>query len=103
MEPWNNIEGKVVMVMVRPSSWLSKKHGGNSRVVSEKKARVWCALKGNIPYFETSAKEGINMEEALIQCIAKNALKSGEEEEIYMLDTIEVGSSSQQRSTGCEC
>ncbi|KAL0365505.1 UNVERIFIED_CONTAM: Ras-related protein Rab7 [Sesamum angustifolium] len=71
--------------------------GGNSRV-----ARAWCASKGNIPYFETSAKEGTNVEEAF-QVIAKNALKSGEEEEIYLPDTIDVGSSSQQRSTGCEC
>ncbi|KAL0386967.1 UNVERIFIED_CONTAM: Ras-related protein Rab7 [Sesamum radiatum] len=55
--------------------------GGNSRVVSEKKARAWCASKGNIPYFETSAKEGTNVEEAF-QVIAKNALKSGEEEEM---------------------
>ncbi|KAG8364326.1 hypothetical protein BUALT_Bualt19G0117100 [Buddleja alternifolia] len=88
--------------------------GGNSRVVtlsfslslcvrvSEKKARAWCASKGNIPYFETSAKEGTNVEDAF-QVIAKNALKSGEEEEIYLPDTIDVGSSSQQRSTGCEC
>ncbi|KAF8406422.1 hypothetical protein HHK36_008509 [Tetracentron sinense] len=76
--------------------------GGNSRVVSEKKARAWCASKGNIPYFETSAKEGINVEEAF-QCIAKNALKSEEEEEIYLPDTIDVASSSQQRSAGCEC
>ncbi|CBI32577.3 unnamed protein product, partial [Vitis vinifera] len=76
--------------------------GGNSRVVSDKKARAWCASKGNIPYFETSAKEGINVEEAF-QCIAKNALKTGEEEEIYLPDTIDVGSSSQQRSSGCEC
>lgn len=49
--------------------------------VSEKKARAWCASKGNIPYFETSAKEGINVE-AAFQCIAKDALKSGEEEEL---------------------
>ncbi|KAJ4828636.1 hypothetical protein Tsubulata_025631 [Turnera subulata] len=34
--------------------------GGNSRVVSEKKAKEWCASKGNIPYFETSAKEDYN-------------------------------------------
>ena len=71
-------------------------------MVSEKKARAWCASKGNIPYFETSAKEGINVEEAF-QCIAKNALKSGEEEELYLPDTIDVGTSSQQRATGCEC
>ncbi|XP_056843848.1 ras-related protein RABG3f isoform X1 [Raphanus sativus] len=76
--------------------------GGNSRVVSEKKAKAWCASKGNIPYFETSAKEGTNVEEAF-QCIAKNALKSGEEEELYLPDTIDVGTSNQQRSTGCEC
>ncbi|CAL9010093.1 unnamed protein product [Prunus brigantina] len=55
--------------------------GGNSRVVSEKKAKAWCASKGNIPYFETSAKEGFNVDDAF-QCIAKNALKNEPEEEI---------------------
>ncbi|KAF2545589.1 hypothetical protein F2Q70_00021928, partial [Brassica cretica] len=62
--------------------------GGNSRVLSEKKARAWCASKGNIPYYETSAK---------------NAMKSGKEEEMYLPDTINVGTSNTQRSTGCEC
>ncbi|KAJ4957633.1 hypothetical protein NE237_024744 [Protea cynaroides] len=45
---------------------------GNSRVESEK-AKAWCASKGNIPYFETSAKEGINVE-AAFECIVKNAV-----------------------------
>ncbi|XP_031258404.1 ras-related protein Rab7 isoform X2 [Pistacia vera] len=76
--------------------------GGNSRVVSEKKAKAWCASKGNIPYFETSAKEGFNVE-AAFQCIAKNALKNEPEEEIYLPDTIDVGGGQQQRSSGCEC
>ncbi|KAA8541795.1 hypothetical protein F0562_022947 [Nyssa sinensis] len=77
--------------------------GGNSRVVSEKKARAWCASKGNIPYFETSAKEGFNVE-AAFECIAKNALKNEPEEEIYLPETIDVaGGGRQQRSTGCEC
>ncbi|KAF8400791.1 hypothetical protein HHK36_014093 [Tetracentron sinense] len=77
--------------------------GGNSRVVSEKKAKAWCASKGNIPYFETSAKEGFNVE-AAFQCIAKNALKNEPEEELYLPDTIDVtGGGRQQRSSGCEC
>lgn len=58
-----------------------------SSQVSEKKARAWCASKGNIPYFETSAKEGTNVEEAF-QVIAKNALKTGEEEEMWVHNPI---------------
>merc|ERR1712130_429684 len=30
--------------------------GGSSRVVSKKKATTWCQSKGDVPYFETSAK-----------------------------------------------
>ncbi|KAG6485141.1 hypothetical protein ZIOFF_053670 [Zingiber officinale] len=45
--------------------------GGNNRVVS----------KGNIPYFETSAKEEFNVEVAF-QCIAKNALNNEPEEDM---------------------
>jgi Ras-related protein Rab-7A len=49
--------------------------------VSEKKARTWCASKGNIPYFETSAKEGTNVD-AAFQCIIQNAIKNEPEEEL---------------------
>lgn len=52
--------------------------------VSEKKVKAWCASKGNIPYFETSAKEGFNVE-AAFECIAKNALKNEPEEEMWVV------------------
>lgn len=45
-----------------------------NRVVSTKRAQSWCQSKGNIPYYETSAKEAINVEQAF-QVIAKQALK----------------------------
>jgi len=41
--------------------------------VSTKRAQQWCHAKNDIPYFETSAKEGINVEQAF-QTIARNAL-----------------------------
>lgn len=48
--------------------------------VSEKKAREWCASRGDIPYFETSAKEGYNVHEAFL-CVAKMALEGEHEQE----------------------
>ena len=42
---------------------------------------TWCQSKGNIPYFETSAKEAINVEQAF-QTIAKNALQQEAEEQL---------------------
>ncbi|KAG6775477.1 hypothetical protein POTOM_018933 [Populus tomentosa] len=54
--------------------------GGSSRVVSEKTAREWCASRGDIPYFETSAKEGYNVHEAFL-CVAKMALAGEHEQE----------------------
>lgn len=43
---------------------------------------TWCQSKGNIPYFETSAKEAINVEQAF-QTIARNAMSQEEETELY--------------------
>lgn len=39
---------------------------------------TWCQSKGNIPYFETSAKEAINVEQAF-QAACKNALSQESE------------------------
>lgn len=52
------------------------------RMVSQKRAMAWCQSKGNIPYFETSAKEAINVEQAF-QTIARNALSQEAETELY--------------------
>jgi Ras-related protein Rab-7A len=75
----------------------------NSRIVSQKKAQAWCQERGNIPYFETSAKEGINVEQAF-QCIAKMALKQESEEDIYLPDTIQINDNQKEgKDGGCAC
>lgn len=48
--------------------------------MSEKKAKQWCAGKGNIPHYDTSAKDDINVEAAFV-CIARNALRNEVEED----------------------
>lgn len=55
--------------------------GSLTSQVSQKRAMTWCQAKGNIPYFETSAKEAINVEQAF-QTIAKNALAQEAETEL---------------------
>lgn len=53
---------------------LGNKIDLDNRVVSNRRAMAWCQNKNNIPYFETSAKQNINIELAF-QTIAKKALE----------------------------
>lgn len=62
----NNLEG---------STLYGSRLNSTSVQVSEKVARDWCASRGNIPYFETSAKEGYNVDAAFF-CAAQAALDS---------------------------
>jgi len=74
----------------------------NSRVVSQKKALAWCAAKGNIPYFETSAKEAINVEQAF-QTVAKNAMKEEEEVDLSGISDAIVIDKPNDSQQPCGC
>ncbi|KAK3211812.1 hypothetical protein Dsin_016518 [Dipteronia sinensis] len=81
--------------------------GGNSRVVSEKKAKEWCVSRGNIPYFETSAKEDYSIDEAFL-CVAKTALvyehTRPHPHDIYFQGISDtVSEVVEQRGRGCAC
>ena len=72
--------------------------------VSEKKAKQWCASKGNIPHLDVSAKDDINVE-AAFAAIARAALRGddGEEADFYVPDAVDVTSVATGRphKSGC--
>ncbi|KAI8621639.1 ras-related protein rab-7 [Chytriomyces sp. MP71] len=79
------------------------------RQVSQKRALTWCQQKGNIPYFETSAKEAINVDLAF-QTMAKNALEQETDVELYndVSDAVRIDADSNAASQraandGCNC
>lgn len=65
----------------------------------------WCEEKNQVPYFETSAKEAINVEQAF-QTIAKNALAREKEQDMYtdVPEHIDLGrQESKPQSSNCNC
>lgn len=85
---------------------LGNKCDMENRVVSTKRAQQWCQSKNNIPYFETSAKEALNVEQAF-QTIAKNALEQESEVELYheFPDQIKLNNNENRgpRQDSCGC
>ncbi|KAK6363226.1 hypothetical protein TWF730_000670 [Orbilia blumenaviensis] len=74
------------------------------RQVPQKRAMTFCQSKGNLPYFETSAKEAINVEQAF-EVIARHALAQEEAEE-YTGDfgastIVDIGADADR--DGCAC
>ena len=72
--------------------------------MSAKRAQTWCHGKGDIPYFETSAKEAINVEQAF-QTVAKNALAQETEVELYndFPEQIKLTNEQTQSKDNCGC
>ncbi|XP_031664671.1 ras-related protein rab7 isoform X2 [Oncorhynchus kisutch] len=83
---------------------LGNKIDLENRQVTTKRAQAWCASKSSIPYFETSAKEAINVDQAF-QTIARNALKQESEVETYDFpDQIKLRDDRPaEPSDGCSC
>lgn len=60
----------------------------SERKVKAQDAKAWCKENGNIPYFETSARENVSVEDAFVE-MAKMAIKRESENQIFSLpDTI---------------
>ena len=76
--------------------------------MSTKRAQSWCQSKNDIPYFEVSAKEAINVEQAF-QTIARNALQrenQDAQEFPDFADQIRIGNNQPnagQQSSSCNC
>jgi len=84
---------------------LGNKIDLESRAVSQKRAMSWCQNKNNIPYYETSAKEAINVEQAF-QTIAKNALQQEADMDMYndFPAQIKLGEGNNApQDGGCSC
>ncbi|EFC40735.1 rab family small GTPase [Naegleria gruberi] len=76
----------------------------NMRQVQQKQVTNWCRSKGNIPYFECSAKDGTNVENAFVT-LAKRALSVAKEDIIQRNEGLtDFGDEPKpQQNTGCSC
>lgn len=44
---------------------------GGDRKVNDPEARAWCEQNGGLPYFETSAKDAVNVDQAFVEAIRR--------------------------------
>ncbi|XP_044764120.1 ras-related protein rab7 [Coccinella septempunctata] len=88
-----------------PFVLLGNKVDLEPRSISSKRAQQWCQAKNNIPYFETSAKEALNVEQAFL-AIAKNALaQQNSTVDLYneFPDQIKLTNTQKPPSSGSSC
>jgi len=72
------------------------------RQVTSSKAAAWCQSKGDVPHFETSAKESVNVDQAF-QTIAQNALaqQATAQAQPIIPNTIKVTDEAPAKKDGC--
>ncbi|KAF7845890.1 hypothetical protein BT93_L0175 [Corymbia citriodora subsp. variegata] len=81
--------------------------GEERRAVSAKKAGQWCQSNGKqMPYFETSAKDNLNVEQAF-EVIARQALAQEESEDFgdggFGGDVLDVNGMMERENSSCAC
>lgn len=59
----------------------------SERKVSSDKAKQWCKENNNMLYFETSAKEGVSVNEAFVEMV-KMGIKRESTNDLMMPDSI---------------
>jgi len=72
----------------------------NQREVSQKEMKDWCA-KNNLHWFETSAKEGANVDRAFEE-IARLVISNMKPEDM-LYDTVDLSQSTEKKSGDCGC
>jgi Ras-related protein Rab-7A len=74
----------------------------NERRVSEQDAKMWCTADGrNIPYFETSAKEGINIDQAFQHVCELALAQERSQEDAFIPQTLRVAPEKKQEEPSC--
>ena len=73
----------------------------NKRQVSTQKAKSWCSGKNDIAFYETSAKEAVNVEQAF-QTIAKSALaREAAAAPAFIPPTLDLNQTQAPKKEGC--
>ena len=84
-----------------PFVLLGNKVDLDNRAVPTRRAQAWCDSNNNIPYFETSAKDAINVEQAF-EAIARKALQLERPNgDICISSNVEIGVAKAPKSGCC--
>lgn len=76
--------------------------GDERRMITPKRAHAYCQQRGQMPYFETSAKDNVNVEQAF-EVIARNALLQEESEDYGGDFSDPININLDQDRDGCAC
>lgn len=76
--------------------------GGSSRQVDRRTAEQWCSARGSLPFFEVSAKDNVNVEEAFITA-TRLALQNKPADAMAMQPRIDMGAPGQAPAAKPQC